>query len=298
MKKLILFGILLLNVSCIKVEIPAKQTSVYYPLSEQTFEVKKDKATVLMFHTDTLAVLTKTSVVNIPVNSEIQISEIDNTNNNLENKYKLFEVIAFEDSKNADYDYNDLVIHAKIEQKDNNTQISIHPIAMGATKNIALGVNIDNIDYFISHNCRKDLFKNKEGFINTCPDKERIKYNNYVVKNFSTKSCTYGKSINWFIEVSGIRFYAVSKNYSSENRPYGLIFININSGYYYNNTFCGLDWFDYPIESTSIDSVYPDFSNKNKSFKEIYNNKQPGYYEAIKANGNVATDDCLYAIKG
>lgn len=298
MKKLILLGILITLFSCVKLEIPTSQSTHHNPLSEQKFSVKKNKATVLLFNTDTLAVLTSTDTVNVPVDSEIQISEIDNTNNNLENRYKLFETIAFEDSKDADYDYNDLVIHAKIVQKNNNTQISVQPIAMGATKTIALGINIEGKDYYITKDCRKDLFKGKEGFINTNPELDRIKYKDYTIKNFPTTKCTYGKSLNWFIEVSGLRFYAVSKNYPTPNRPYGLIFIDINPGYYYKGILCGFNWFDYPSENTSIETVYPDFFDQTKTFKEIYNNKNPGYYKAIKVINNNVDEDCLYAIKG
>src|SRR5574344_2475255 len=52
---------------------------------------------------------------------------------------KLWQTIAFEDSKNGDYDYNDLVIHVEWKIKNGGLRVGIHPIAYGAQKTIALG---------------------------------------------------------------------------------------------------------------------------------------------------------------
>lgn len=296
--KLILIIFTIFLTSCVKDINPIIDKDVNdYPISELVVTVTPNKASIVKLGTDTLAVLTQTRSIAVPKYSEITITEIDNNNNNLKEKYKLWETIAFEDSKVGDYDYNDLVIHVLIEQKNNNTQVSIHPIALGSTKNITLGLRVDGIDHYLSKDCRKDLFKNREGFINTYIFQDRIKYEKFAIKNSPLTKSTWGKSLDWFIEVdNGLRLYAVSKNYPTSNRPYGLILIDINNPYKYGYYDCGLDWFDYPSEGIEIEEVYPDFSNKDRTFKEIYSNKREGYYPAIVAEGKYATKECLYAI--
>lgn len=298
MKKLILIIFTIFLTSCVKDVNPIIDKDVNdYPISELVVTVTPNKASIVKLGTDTLAVLTRTRSIAVPKYSEITITEIDNSNNNLKEKYKLWETVAFEDSKVGDYDYNDLVIHVLIEQKNNNTQVSIHPIALGSTKIITLGLRVDGIDHYLTKDCRKDLFNNREGFINTYIFQDRVKYEKFAIKNFPLTKSTWGKSLDWFIEVdNGLRLYAVSKNYPTSNRPYGLILIDINNPYKYGYYDCGLDWFDYPSEGIAIEEVYPDFSNKDRTFKEIYSNKQGGYYPAIVAEGKYATKECLYAI--
>lgn len=298
----ILFPILLFGLfSCSKTSVEETPIVINkdYPFTELTVDVDKDKAVIVYNGVDTLAVLTEPSTIEVPKFSEITFEEIDNSNNNLGEKYQTWQVIAFEDSRNADFDYNDLVIHTKILQHKNNTQISVHPIALGSTKKIKLGVTIDNKDYILSDNVRKDLFKSIVGFINTDVRMKRHKFDKFAIHNYPTTRSTMGKSINWFIEVDNkLRLYAVSKYDFTDNRPYGLIFNNINEPYKYNKDVCGLDWFNYPMEGVAIENVYPLFFNKDLSFKEIYSNSVSGYYPAIIADENrVASDDCLYAIK-
>lgn len=299
MKKIILVVIFIISLtSCIKDINPIMKEDISnYPITELLVTVTPNKASIVKFGVDTLAVLTKTKTIAVPKYSVIDIIEIDNSNNNLEERYKLWETVAFEDSRVGDYDYNDLVIHVLIEQKNNNTQVSIHPIALGSTKNITLGLRVDGIDHYISKDCRKDLFNNREGFINTYIFQERVKYEKFAIKNFPLTRSTWGKSLDWFIEVdNGLRLYAVSKNYPTNNRPYGLILIDINNPYKYGYYDCGLDWFDYPSEGIAIEEVYPDFFDKEKTFKLIYSNKHKGFYPAIVAEGKYATKECLYAI--
>ena len=274
-----------------------------FPYEETYVSVAPGTAKVLTIEGDTIAILTESSNISLPRHAPIEFEEIDNSNNNFQNTYKTWQVVAFEDSRNADFDYNDLVIHCKILQNKNNTTIEVHPIALGSAKNIELCVEYDGKEYTIAKNARKELFKKDglghiEGFINTDKRMSRYKFEKFTQK-LTIHDATFGKSINWFIKVDdNCKLYAVSKNLPSENRPYGLIFVNINKPYNYNGTECGLDWFDYPVEGQKIEEVYPYFFDKNKTFKEIYSYKVDGlYYDAIKADENrKASDDCLYAI--
>lgn len=289
--------LILLLTSCVKHDIQKIQEDTMYPMEEQYITVPTNKVAILTTKTDTLAILTRSSTVLTPKGAYIDLSMMDNSNNSYSDRYKIWQTVVFEDSKAGDYDYNDLVIHVKIEQKNNNTLISVHPIALGATKKITLGITIDGRDYIIAENCRVELFRNETGFINTFIGGKRIKFEKFAKKNIPTTSCTFGKSLDWFILVDGgTKLYAVSKNYPVAARPYGLIIVDINDPYKYNGYDCGLDWFDYPSEGVSIEAVYPLFFDKNKSFKEIYSNKMEGFYNAIVSEGRIATKECLYAI--
>lgn len=300
MKKLIsIFLISVLFISCEKENTEIKTKSETYPFEEILLSPQINKALVVLNSlSDTIAIVTSPSYVSIPMDTPITIEEIDNSNNNLDNLYQIYQVVAFEDSRNGDFDYNDLVVRLRIIQRNNNTQISVQPIALGSTKPIKFGVRINGINYILSENCREDLFDGDEGFINTLPNKTRKVYDKFKVTNFPITRNTYGKSIDWFIEVDkGLRLYAVSKNYPTLNRPYGLIFVDLNEPFYHEDKEIGLEWFDYPAEFNRIESVYPDFF-KNLTFKEIYSNKSSGYFEAIKIDeSRRVLDDCLYLLK-
>lgn len=275
-------------------------------------EVPEGKVAIVRFYEDTLAIVTQTSDIVVPkeamktraFDNAISIEYLDN-NNNWGNKYQIWQVLAFEDSESGDYDYNDLIVHVRILQHANNTQFAVHPIALGSEKPIRFGVRVGDQDMILAESCRDDLFEGLEGFINTEVDGLRHKYED--VKRFSLNTtCTFGKDINWFIEVDGgKRLYAVSKNYPSLNArkmAYGLIIMNINDYYTFGNEkTCGGDWFAYPQEKVRITEVYPDFDlllNSESSFRKIFSNQQEGYYPAINADENrvVTAEGCLYAI--
>ena len=95
-----------------------------------------------------------------------------------------WQVVAFEDSRKGDYDYNDLIIHVSWSIRENSYTIAVQPIALGSSKKIKLGFekmdgNISSVDeVIVAEDCRKDLFEGKEGFINTFSGKEKVIINN------------------------------------------------------------------------------------------------------------------------
>lgn len=262
------------------------------PMQELKIDVPTGKYAVVMFGGDTLAVCPESTTIMAPntsvttvsgssttanmmpslatraaeASSNITIQYLeDNGNNTIKQQQNVFEIMAFEDSKNGDYDYNDLVMHVKIYSKGNDHYLYFHPVALGATKTIGLGCvlkdNANNTwNHLIFSDVRSQLYDGKEGFINTEAGKDLYKFSNiYVVKVSGLSGLI--KSADWFIEVNGEKIYAVSSNYSysdKKNKPYGLIFAKVNSIAFktiWSNE-CGYDWFDYPAEKVSIDEVY------------------------------------------
>src|SRR5574344_91654 len=191
-----------------------------------------------------------------------------------------WQVLAFEDSKNGDYDYNDLILHNKfILNYSNELNISIHPVALGAAKTINFGYEV----YKLSGNTytligsdfitdvRKSLFldQSNSGFINT--ESYQRHYDGYTyTKTFS--NCT-GNLSNYCV-VSYIttgddneKIYAINKVnaknvdlFDTNGKPYALVLHGVGSGYkqYYNGSTStvGLDWFQYPMEKVSLFDCY------------------------------------------
>ncbi len=79
----------------------------------------------------------------------------------------------FEDSREADYDYNDAILHVKHSVKGSSDgkryfEIKLRGVALGSIKTIGFGfTDLNGVDYDLSNNIRRDLFGNRSGFINT-----------------------------------------------------------------------------------------------------------------------------------
>ena len=197
------------------------------------------------------------------------------------NTARLWQGIAFEDSRNGDCDYNDLVIHVKYESRKSNwyentqvVRVAVQPVALGSTKVIALGYDVyagtEKVKTeMVAQNCREGLFNGRTGMLNTLT--KNFECDHFVYKNSEADPilCPAGKAIavNWFILVDGgVRLNALSTVYTTDlvnvnNRPYGIV--TTHTGYQYTQEgqgVVGLDWFNYPKENVSIDKVYPDFA--------------------------------------
>ena len=91
-------------------------------------------------------------------------------------KYVLF----FEDSFNADYDYNDLVLQLYFTVGGNGTTVCtitprVRGLALGSTKTIGFGfTDLKGNDYLLTDDVRRDYFSNKQGFINTVKGSEFV----------------------------------------------------------------------------------------------------------------------------
>lgn len=196
-----------------------------------------------------------------------------------------WQVLAFEDSKNGDYDYNDLILHNRfILYKNNDLNIAIHPVALGAAKTINFGYEVykksgSTYTYIGGDeikDVRKSLFldQSNSGFINT--ESYQRHYDGYTyTKTFS--NCT--GNLSDYCVVSYIttgddseKIYAINNEnaksvdlFDTNGRPYALVLHGVSTtGYdqYYNGKIqkVGKDWFQYPMEQVRIDDCY-DFNS-------------------------------------
>lgn len=226
---------------------------------------------------------------------------------------KLFQVVAFEDSRKGDYDYNDLVIHVLYQTRQNIFGFGVQPVALGSTKSIKLGcvvykggkrvfkglITPDGAD------CRSQYFKSMEGTLNTY-DKVNIKVGEYLgstIRNWDVSKIEGNgpMRVEWYIEVdNGVELYALSTAYLNDSfdkdkLPYGLVitatgteYVDENGGY-----LCGFDWFNYPRESVHIKEVYPELWNwlttdSSYDFADIYDGRN------VPANACPAADLGLF----
>lgn len=261
-------------------------------------------ASIVKLYGDTLAVCTQTTVISIPnqvgssltrasYEDAITIENIKNENNYYQGSLNTWQTVVFEDSQNGDYDYNDLVIHVNWMITATSYTVSVHPVALGSTKKIKLGFekmdgNISSVDeVIVAEDCRKELFGNREGFINTVEDKvffPKFAYSKNLAKQSQDLRC----AVNWFIEVDGgIRLYAITNNkkcLDQKGIPYGLIFTDIYGEYKFRNSqgsACGLDWFLYPKERESIYSVYDFEAYLQTGDTKYFRTPREGYFDAI-----------------
>lgn len=264
--------------------------------------VENEKVTIVMVGVDTIAVAYSEFPILIPRGIEPQVSYMDvdggTSQKNLSrayddtfinkvdvgvNKAKLFQVICFEDSRKGDFDYNDLVIHVKYEQRGNIFGFGVQPVALGAIKDIKLGCDVykgtDKVfsDLITKYKtCREQMFNDGEGneyegFLNVMHNEINFDRNKTFLGS-TIRSWDISKlkgegamRVEWFIEVDGgTRLYALStehlKESLDENKlPYGLVITE--TGMQYEDGASGIhgkDWFNYPRETKHIKDVYPE----------------------------------------
>jgi len=194
---------------------------------------------------------------------------------NISNNYY---AIMFEDTKNADFDYNDLIIHAYYNFHYDKypaqvLDIYVQGIALGSSKTIKLGVYTQTGKKYISQNVREDLFSEENlaeehtgdipYFVNTEKENEdnlcRFKKENKITCTVTDKATDY---VVWFIEATysktnetdtfiaptSVKLSDITDRvsmFSEVGRPYGII---------KNSTIN-----TYPCEKVPIDEIYPNF---------------------------------------
>jgi len=192
-------------------------------------------------------------------------------------KEKFWQVIAFEDTKNGDYDYNDLIIHIRYQlSNDNKFSFFIHPVAYGASKTINLFYEVyDNTSNTLLTSgsimdTRKNLFlDNTTNFINSYNYTRH--YDGYTasVQDIATNVTHLTNiSVVWYITNSNdpnTKIYALDKSliskvemFDSTGYPYSLVLSGVNpTGYpLEKNEKCGFDWFKFPLETVDIRKCY------------------------------------------
>ncbi|MDD5910664.1 MAG: hypothetical protein PUC61_00795 [Bacteroidales bacterium] len=206
--------------------------------------------------------------------------------------YDTYFTLAFEDSRIGDYDYNDLVLNFCLDNRattsksiyttdDFHGRLIVNPIALGSTKIIGFGIRIgeNGEDILLTDNVRRDYFDGREGFINTGKwQKDILKFDNKVIY----QQDKWLGDLYFFIEVDGLRFYAVNainqdKMLDEKRCPYGIVISNVTGN---DQNVCSKmtdqekksikdhpsnssdvimkcrTWWRYPLENVTLDDAY------------------------------------------
>ncbi len=156
-------------------------------LMQKDYEVplQTGKVTVVTMGEDTLAVTDMALTIQVP--SDVTVTRAGG--NDLDVSYVDYTALPqfttgsyitasvgtylFEDSRDADYDYNDAILHVKhlVSGSTNgkrNFQFKVRGVALGSSKQIGFGFTDNSgVDYDLTDNIRRDLFGGRGGFINT-----------------------------------------------------------------------------------------------------------------------------------
>ncbi|MEG0518246.1 MAG: hypothetical protein RR555_05190 [Bacteroidales bacterium] len=306
--------------------------------------VQTGKITVVTYAGDTLCIATGATSIMVPktgaiskADDPIKISYINESDPNYAallkdgDKSGIWQTLVFEDSKNADHDYNDLVLHVRYQRsfKANNDLfcIGVQPIAFGATKLIKLGCEIiykgqSVFNEIISQNAKNDFFTGttQAQLINTY----NMDYQSPLftkVFAFDAKGVEMGEiRVIWYIQVDGenvkegqVTLYAVNDKYSftnKEKRPYGIIITDASETLGDHNLEHTPAWFSYPKEQINISDCYPGFdgwisgsaqtfNTKIYNIKNIFNivqklGKEPKMLYEMQSNGLEKPDSGRY----
>ncbi len=200
--------------------------------------------TTLSFNGMTLA---RTST---PINIKVPKDAVSRSNNNLNIEYtegvaaqpfsNLWQTIMFEDSKQGDFDYNDLVIHANYQIQGDKLTVSIHPIALGSSKNIKLRFKVTQGSHCevvkVAENCREELFNGLSGYINT--ETYDIHFDDFKkTYTLDLANSTDIVDVSWFINLSDNELiYAVNQNgdicINKDGMPYGFALTDVSANSY------------------------------------------------------------------
>lgn len=148
----------------------------------------------------------------------------------------LWQTVLFEDSKDGDCDYNDIVIHTNYEINGSKLSVGIHPIALGSSKNIKIGFrwtqNGKSADVIVADNAREELFGGMQGFVNTRA--YDIHYDSFVkTVDVALVNESSVVNIDWFIIIDhSVKLFAVNQSgdkcIDDKGMPYGFALTDIN----------------------------------------------------------------------
>lgn len=334
---------LVLNVACNSLELdwssyvpasPEEAPSEYVPYEEFWVEVPDSSRCIVYYKGTQIAVCNKSGYVMVPkqqvatkaANDDVTIYTVGApAENGIDSENTLEMIVAFEDTKDGDHDYNDLIFQAIVNivnkaDGTNSTKVDITPIALGGEKNISLGVLLTEeigdsrrvlLDQTIFTNCRESMFNGDADFINTYSSKSPVQYET-ITKELETTEAGAVTGISWFIQAAGSeRLYAANSFQpclDNEKKLQGLVLTNLRSGddlFTYtkdeNDYQVGGSFWYYPQESTPIEQLYPEFDGTFRSGSSFTVLATPetnsDYYDPIMANGKEISDTaCLYTI--
>lgn len=341
MKRIVLSAViaaaLALNCACTKFDVPSnpytpateeEAPSKYVPFEAEYINVPQGCTSLVYLDGELIASCYQSGYVVLPKTgstkalSDCQIVTIPGEavpGVASENKVEM--VVAFEDRKDGDHDYNDLVIQARMvitnaASGSSTVDIDLTPIAMGGSMTLGLGVLLTDADgnllaeEKIAENCRTELFDDHSDpmeFINATGNRRH--YDSIPVR-ITTAGNAPVTGISWYLEVEGEKLFAANKFQpclDDEEKPQGLVLTKIRSnGVYFEKDgnkkyLCGHDFWQYPRERIPIDEVYPGFAQaflEGGDFSVFANPVQSsGFFDAIAAEEDgCLTSDTLYNV--
>lgn len=254
--------------SCLKYNRPenpnqeeiAQAIEKFVMTESMTIEVPEGKCAIVTLKgtTDTIAVLPMTASIMVPCSYSSETKAKGDPSVDVElitpvggttvgnTQYTGFSnsyfTLAFEDSFQGDYDYNDLVIAVSLNNiridgrktpytlDDFRGRLLIKPIACGSSNKIGFGIRIgkDGKDIVLTDDVREDFFDNVEGFINT--GRWQNGFMDFAVREIYSQEKWLG-DVYFFIVIGGNhRLYAANTNISMVDNnkcPYGIIVSNV-----------------------------------------------------------------------
>lgn len=213
-----------------------------------------------------------------PLTIKVPKAAIARSSNTLSVKYSeghasqpfsnLWQTVMFEDSKNGDWDYNDIVIHTNYKISGNKLSVGIHPIALGSSKHIKIGFRWtqggQSDEVIVAENSREELFGGMQGFINTRA--YDIHYDSFVKTiDVTLNNETSAVNIDWFIIVDHkIKLFAVNQSgekcIDDKGMPFGFALTDVN-GANVNRSYAKAsnadlkEWEDYKLDVESWASM-------------------------------------------
>ncbi|MBQ4279282.1 MAG: LruC domain-containing protein [Rikenellaceae bacterium] len=302
----------LLCVSCVKNtdETPGKDAAgidAIESLADFAVPVRAGQTSIVTLGADTLAVTAEAATISVPryaaLAGDIRVTYTDADIYDNFASFTYWQYVSFEDSRKADYDYNDLVIHGRIFSEQNKSKeggkfihkVAVQPVALGGSVRISLGIlykkdkkSPEISEVILAADVRATLFNGNPLFpINTDPGKEVKKVSEVLTTLFTTTTDDPQFPVVWFIEAGGQRFYAATTNFGSDKNcemlsedglPYGISLTQ--------------KW-DYPQEKVHIWDAYPNFNNwvkKGNEQKLLKDRNQQLVFKACKPTGGPYDD--------
>ncbi len=264
--------------------------------------VKSGSTTIVTLGEDTLAVTRTTATIPVPRyaarSGELKISYSNDPIYENFSTSQHWHYIAFEDSRKADYDYNDLVIHCRVRTSNGGFgenhqllqrhEVLVQPVALGGTRKMKLGILYKEseasdrvLETILCEDVRATLFEGNPTFpINTSLSKEIKQVNDKLTLLFTHTNYDLGFKVVWFIETESDRFYAATTNLDAD-RTYDMI---SPDGLPYGISLTK-KW-DYPIEKCSVREVYPGFDEWLRTGDEEILLKNPNREKKFPASYN------------
>ena len=272
-------------------------------MTDYEVPVKEGFTTVVSLAGEQLAVTRRPLTISVPAYAVTRSGglEVSYTDEDIFGEFghvSYWNYLSFEDTRNGDCDYNDVVLHCRVRSdvpwnysgKEMCKHIvSVQPVALGGSATVGFGFlyrDDDNVvrEFIVSDDIRRDLFNGDRSFpINTDLAKPTKKVSNILtpVLECSTRQATF--PVVWFIQNGADRLYAVSTNFDADRKfnmineegvPYGIVL---------TTKWC------YPVEKCNIRDAYPNFDEWLRTGNEavllgraVRNNT---YYPATIKNG-------------